>query len=117
MTSQESQWEWAHGGSTLGMAGSEGGTIVRDEMYAEQARLTLEQDESRGFHALTCGISGWFVHTRFFGDTSEAHAAFDEMKPALVELLARLPEGGPRSTPDAARTGGPLLSAFIARFP
>jgi hypothetical protein len=109
-------WQPAHGGSTLGMAGSEGGVIVRDETYTEQARLTLEQDESRSFFAITCGVSGWMVHTRYFGDATEAHAAFEEMQPALVELLSRLPQGGPTGSPDARRTGGPLLAAFTSRF-
>jgi hypothetical protein len=117
MANSGTDWQAAHGGSTLGMAGSEGGVIVRDEAWGEEARLTLEQDESRGFHAITCGVSGWMVHTRYFGDAAEAHAAFEEMKPALVELLSGLPEGGPGGAPDARRTGGPLLAAFTARFP
>lgn len=116
MTSNATEWQPAHGGSTLGMSGSQGGTIARDEAHGEQCRLTLEQDESRGFYALSCAVSGWFLHTRFFGDAAEAHAAFEEMKPALVELASRLPPEGPR-TPEATRRGGPLLAAFMGRFP
>jgi hypothetical protein len=99
------------------MAGSQGGVIVRDEEHVGGARLTLEEDTSRDFHALTCVVSDWLVHARFFGDAGEAQAAFEAMKPALEALLAQLPPGGPRSTPDAARTGGPLLTAFLGRFP
>jgi hypothetical protein len=116
MTSSGTQWQPAHDGSTLGMSGSAGGIISRDEECGG-CRLTLEQDESRGFYALTCGISGWLVHTRYFGDVTEAHAAFDEMKPALAQLGAQLPADGPKNMPNAARTGGPLLAAFVARFP
>lgn len=110
-------WKPFAGGSTLGQSGSQGETITWDEEYAGQVRLTLEQDESRSFYAITCGIAGWMVHTRFFGTADEALAAFEEMRPALVELHSRLPEGGPRSAQEAARVGGPLLSAFPARFP
>jgi hypothetical protein len=114
--SEAASWQPYEGGSTLGMSGSQGGTITWDEQYAGQVRLTLEQDESRSFHAITCGISGWLVHARFFGSASEAFAALEEMKPALVELGSRLPEGGPSSAAQA-RAGGPLLAAFVARFP
>ena len=114
---EAASWQPYEGGSTLGMSGSQGGTITWDEHFAGQVRLTLEQDMSRSFHAITCGISGWLVHSRFFGSAPEAFAAYEELRPALVELWAELPEGGPRSTPDAARKGGPLLAAFIARFP
>ncbi len=116
MTSRETQWQPAYDGSTLGTQGAQGGTIVRDEALAEQCRLTLEQDETRDFYAVTCGITGWFLHTRFFGVAAEASAAFEEMKPALAELASRLPPEGAR-TPEAARRGGPLLAAFMGRFP
>ncbi len=112
----ETEWQPAYGGSTLGTPGSQGGTIVRDEAWAEHCQLTQEQDASRDFHALTCSVSGWLLHSRFFSTAAEADAAFEEMKPALVELVSRLPPEGPR-TPDLARKGGPLLAAFMGRFP
>ncbi|KFE70223.1 hypothetical protein [Hyalangium minutum] len=115
--SEDAAWQPYEGGSTLGMQGSQGGTITWDEAYAEQLRLTLEQDESRSFHAITCGVSGWMVHTRFFGSATEAIAAFEEMRPALVELLSKLPPSEPKPPREALREGGALLSGFIARFP
>jgi hypothetical protein len=114
--SDSASWQPYQGGSTLGMMGSQGGTITWDEEYAGQLRLTLEQDESRSFHAITCGIEGWLLHARFFGAASEALAAFEQMRPALVELWSRLPPGGPRGSPEAPRVGGPLLAAFVAKF-
>jgi hypothetical protein len=114
--SDDASWQPYAAGSTLGMQGSEGGTITWDEQYAEQVRLTLEQDESRSFHAITCGISGWLVHTRFFGSATEAYAAFEEMRPALVELWTQLPSGEPEPSREARHQGGVLLSAFVARF-
>ncbi|WP_224363025.1 hypothetical protein [Hyalangium versicolor] len=114
--SEDASWKPYEAGSTLGLSGSQGGTITWDEQYAGQVRLTLEQDESRSFHAITCGVSGWLLHSRFFGSAPEAFAAFEELRPALVELWAQLPKGGPGS-PTEARAGGPLLAAFLARFP
>lgn len=111
--SEDATWQPYQGGSTLGLQGSEGGTITWDEEYAGAVRLTLEQDESRSFYAVTCGVSGWLVHTRFFGSINEATDAFAEMRPALEELLARLPDAPSR---DTVRQGGELLSAFVARF-
>lgn len=114
--SNDASWQPYAAGSTLGMQGSQGGTITWDEQYADQVRLTLEQDESRSFYAITCGIAGWLVHTRFFGSAAEAYAAFEEMRPALVELWSQLPPGEPEPSREARHRGGVLLSAFVARF-
>lgn len=113
----DAPWQPYEGGSTLGLQGSEGGTITWDEEYAGQVRLTLEQDESRSFYAITCGVAGWMVHTRFFGSSAEATAAFEEMRPALMELLSKLPPSEPKPSREALREGGAVLSGFIARFP
>ncbi|QRN98098.1 hypothetical protein JRI60_03210 [Archangium violaceum] len=115
--SDEQSWRPAEGGSTLGLEGAEGGTIVRDEEHPAGLRLTLEEDLSRSFHALTCGISGWLVHRRYFGSEPEAAAAWDEMKPALVELAMQLPAAGPKGLDPATREAGVKLGAFLARFP
>jgi hypothetical protein len=108
-------WRPYEDGGSLGWAGSQGGTIARDESYADGVRLTYEVDDSRSFHALTCSVAGWLLQHRFFDNAAEALAAFDAMKPALEELHARLPEGGPRS-PAEARDAGPLLASFLARY-
>lgn len=113
--SQEPGWRPFEDGGTLGGMGTQGGTIVRDEDLAGQLRLTHEADDARSFHAVTCSVTGWLLHHRFFDNAADATAAFDAMKPALEELRARLHEGGPRS-PAEAREGGPLLAAFLGRF-
>ncbi|QSQ26292.1 hypothetical protein JY651_15750 [Pyxidicoccus parkwayensis] len=108
-------WKPYEDGSSLGWMGSQGGTIARDEDLAGQVRLTYELDDSRSFHAITCSVTGWLLHHRFFDNAEAAAAAFDAMKPALEELQSQLTEGGPKS-PAEARAGGPLLAAFMARF-
>jgi hypothetical protein len=115
--SEEQSWRLAEGGSTLGLAGAEGGTIVRDEEHPAGLRLTLEEDASRSFHALTCTVSGWLVHRRYFDSDAKAAAAWDEMQPALVELVMQLPAGGPKGMDPETRAAGAKLGAFLARFP
>ncbi|MFB1480723.1 hypothetical protein [Corallococcus sp. RDP092CA] len=108
-------WRDYEGGATLGGMGGQGGTIVRDEGLRDLLRLTYEADDSRSFHVVTCGVSGWLSHPRFFDNAADALHAFESMKPALEELGAALPGGGPRSPADG-RAAGPLLAAFRVRF-
>jgi hypothetical protein len=115
--SEESGWRPTEGGSTLGLMGQQGGTIVRDEEHPTGLRLTLEEDPARSFHALTCGVAGWLVHHRYFSSGVEATAAWDEMRPALEELRGQLPASGPRGLEPATREAGVKLGAFLARYP
>lgn len=57
-------WIPFENGTTVGTTGSEGGTILRDELHPDGARITLERTASQ--FAITCGVYGWMVHTRFF---------------------------------------------------
>lgn len=101
-------------GTTAGATGSEGGTVLRDELHPEGARITLERTAAR--FAITCGVYGWMVHTRFFDDASEAVAAYEEMKPALAAILARLPAERPDVETAVSELAG-LFDEFTARFP
>ena len=111
------EWRPTEGGSTLGLMGAEGGTIVRDESHPAGLRLTLEEDPERSFHVLTCGVSGWLVHRRYFTSDAEAAVAWDEMGPALVALARQLPASGPKGLDPATREAGARLGAFLARYP
>lgn len=99
-------------GTTIGATGSEDGVILRDEMHPDGARITLERTSTR--FAITCGVYGWMVHTRFFAIESEAIAAYEEMKPALVEILVRLPGEDVEVAIDEVAI---LLDDFTTRFP
>src|SRR5438046_593356 len=100
MTSEcESRWKPLRAGSTLGESGSEAGSMLRDEEYAESARITLEQPEPRKpfrqpviRYAITCGLYGWMVHTRFFGTEEDATRAYEAMKLELARISEALPE-------------------------
>ena len=113
--SDEQGWRPVEG--TLGLGGAEGGTIVRDEEHPAGLRLTREEDVERSFHAVTCVIAGWLVHARHFGSAAEAEAAWDELKPALVQLAMQLPATRGHGLDPATREAGVKLGAFLARYP
>jgi len=97
---------WTSFDSTDGREGSENGTIIRDDEHAMGARITLERDTPTAPFAITCGVYGWMVHTRFFATEAEALAQFKEMKNALESILMM-----PR---DSVSEG---LTQFIQKYP
>jgi hypothetical protein len=83
----ETSWRPFEDGATLGQSGSEQGVIVRDEEHSLGARITLERATQTAPFAITCGIYGWMVHTRFFSSAAEAETQHDLMKKSLAALL------------------------------
>lgn len=82
-----SDWHPSEEGATLGQVGSEEGIVVRDEEHSLGARITLERDARIAPFAITCGVYGWGMHTRFFSSEAEAESEYDLMKASLFELL------------------------------
>ncbi len=82
-----SSWSPFDDGATLGLPGSEEGTVVRDEEHLLGARITLERAASVAPFSITCGIYGWMMHTRFFDSEAEAEEQYDLMKQSLSALL------------------------------
>jgi hypothetical protein len=80
-------WHRFENGGTLGKRGSEEGTMVRDEEYSLGARISLERDCRAASFAITCGVYGWMLHTRYFGSKFEAETQYEAMKSALAVLL------------------------------
>ena len=114
------RWTPAFDGSTLGQMGEAGAVIVQDEalqdeVLGERARLTLEEDPSRGLHAVTYAVSGWLLHTRYLADAAAARDALEQLRGALESLLTQLPAEGAGSD-EARREAGPLLARFLTRF-
>ena len=108
-----STWHLSEDGATLGQAGSEEGIVVRDEEHSLGARITLEREASIAPFAITCGIYGCMMHTRFFLLESEATSQYDDMKIALAVLLLTEVEGGP----EGCRTFTDSLTAFVETYP
>ncbi len=111
----ESSWHAFEDGNTLGQPGSEEGTIARDEEHDLGARITLERDARVAPFAITCGIYGWMVHTRFFDAEVEAEAEYGQMRSAIAALLeaaeqAAGVDGGRKVLMDG-------VSGLVERFP
>jgi hypothetical protein len=100
--------EWRE---TQDFGGSEGGVVVRHEecwMDEPVAAITLERDCKYAPVAITCGVYGSMVHTRYFSALPDGEAAFEEMKPALVALVHTVLNGDDSGQP---------FEAFVERFP
>jgi hypothetical protein len=96
--------------TSTGTRGSEGGTIALDEEHPDGARITLEQGGHTAPWAITCGVYGFMVRTRFFADRPTAEAEYEAMKPALHAIVSQL------SAADLAEQGR-LARDFVDRFP
>jgi hypothetical protein len=100
-----------------GQEGSEIGTIIRDEEHASGARITLERDTPTAPFAITCGVYGWMVHTRFFAAEADAVTQFEAMKGALSEVIAIIPMA---DDPDVEKKSGGVseaLNFFVQQYP
>ncbi|MGA2832061.1 MAG: hypothetical protein ABSE55_03220 [Terracidiphilus sp.] len=109
----ENSWYPFEDGVTLGQKGSEDGVILRDEEHPLEARITLERDTPSVPFAITCGIYGCMLHTRFFSLESEACSQYDLMKDALSALLFTENEGGPEGR--SSFLDG--VAAFVETYP
>lgn len=108
-------WNPFDNGTTLGQPGSEGGVTVRDEEHEAGARASLERDCESAPWTVTCGIYGWFFHTRFLG--SEAEAEFPAMLDGLTAILDIVPMVDDPECDAKMRVVGEAISDFVARFP
>lgn len=109
-------WAVYESGSTIGKSGSEGGTIVCDDEHCLGARVTLERNCTAAPWCITCGMYGWFFHTRFLSE-EDAVRDYPKMKVAIDQILATVPDGG---DPEAESRFGPVYDAihqFVADFP
>jgi hypothetical protein len=108
-------WQPFDNGATIGQRGSEDGVVLRDEEHDLGARITLERDCSHGVpFAVTCGIYGWFFHTRFLG--SEAEAEFPAMLDELTAILDIVPRAGDPSAHAKMGAVSEAISGFVSRF-
>ncbi len=106
-------WYPFEGGSTLNQPGSEQGVILRDEEHPLGARITLETSAHTALCAITCGIYGCMMHTRFFSSEAEADREYELMKAALATLLeeaGQSADGGDEVLLDGC-------ARFVERFP
>ncbi len=110
-------WSRLDDGATIGTRGSEQGQIVQDEEHELGARITLEEQTVSAPFAITCGIYGWIVHTRFFADLSEARSELERMKVAIVVILNSIPWATDPEVEKKHQDVVNSITQFVAEFP
>ena len=109
-------WQPFDNGATIGQRGSEGGLILRDDEHQLGARITLERDCSHGIpFAVTCGIYGWFFHTRFLGP--EAETELPAMRDGLAAILDMIPRLNDAAGEAKLSAVSEAIRQFVDRFP
>ncbi len=106
-------------GRSLGLRGSESGPVIRDDEHPDGTRITLESNLSRvSFlaRAITCGIYGWMVHTRFFDKESDADVAYDAMRLELAQILPLIPYLDDPEFDARMEHVTTAIAAFVERF-
>ncbi|QQR75015.1 MAG: hypothetical protein IPJ17_05385 [Holophagales bacterium] len=109
-------WVRLDDGATLGQRGSEGGVILLDDEHPAGARITLEATGYPPF-AITCGVYGSMVHTRFLGTEEGARREVEAMKPRLALLAASVPYVDEPDAERRAREVAEACSRFAEEFP
>jgi hypothetical protein len=110
-------WYAFDNGKSVGQRGSESGIIIRDDEHGEGARITLEREGATAPFAITCGIYGWMVHTRFFGTESQAQSEFDIMKEELSRIASTIPLVSDPELDSKSDVLAQAISQFVKRFP
>jgi hypothetical protein len=115
--SEEDNWYLFDGGRTVGASGSEGGTTLADEEHIYGARITLERDCRTAPFAITCGIYGWMLHTRWFSREEDARRDYMAMKQALDAIVLAIPLETDPDRDARMKETSRRIGAFIERFP
>ena len=109
-------WHAFDNGKSIGQRGSENGCIIRDEEHVNGARITLERDGHTPF-AITCGIYGWMVHTRFFGTEPEARSEFERMRSELSRIMSTIRRAADPEANSKSQVVFEFISKFVEEFP
>jgi hypothetical protein len=116
MTEDAESWLPCDDGASLGERGSEGGVILRDDEYRGGARITLERGQSSSF-AITCGVYGWMVHTRFFSTLEEAEREYARMQPELAAIVDSQPLAADPDVDAKMDAIVAMIGRFVDEFP
>jgi hypothetical protein len=112
-----STWQRFDSGATIGQRGSENGIIISDAEHVDGARITLERDGGIVPFAITCGIYGWMVHTRYFSNEVEAQQEFDRMQMSLDEILRKIPFDDDPDLDAKIEVAKHEISNFVEQYP
>lgn len=110
-------WMTFDSGTSIGQRGSENGIVLRDDEHPSGARITLEREGDTAPFAITCGIYGWMMHTRFFGTQQDAETEFEQMKYGLAEILNIIPLETDSNADEKMETVSDAISRFVQQYP
>ena len=105
-----SKWNPYNRGRSIGVKGSEGSVIVRDEEHPLGARMTIKR--GKDFVSVSCNISGKIDHTRFFKEMRAAESEYASMQKEMEKVLKAI-----SSAKNADIKVWETISGFVARFP
>ena len=109
-------WTPYDSGSSIGTVVSEG-TVVADFEHDLGARITIECDGAIAPFAITCGIYGWFVHTRFFSTRDEADAQCAAMQSAMDAIIQTIPLTSDPECDSKMAAVSQAISDFVDTYP
>ena len=89
--------------------------MVRDEEHSLGARISLEHECRVAPFAITCGIYGWMLHTRYFWSEDKAETQYEAMRDALAALLEAADETADVDGGRQVMMEG--VSKFVEMFP
>ena len=113
----ETNWYDYDAGYSVGTVGADGGAIVRDEEHEAGARITLEEEGNSAPFAVTCGIYGWMLHTRYFSEESEADDEYDQMKNELDGILESIPAEEENLDEETENEFWEKIELFVEKYP
>jgi hypothetical protein len=105
-----SNWQPYNQGRSIGVKGSEGSQIVRDEEHPLGARMTIKQGQD--YVSVSCNISGKIDHTRFFREMKAAEQEYFNMQQEMTKVI-----GAISFSKAADIKVWEAISEFVTRFP
>ena len=117
MSDDSDKWYPFDGGRGVGTPGSEAGVILLDDEHGDGARITLERDTRVAPFAITCGIYGWMLHTRWFDKEGDARREYDAMKHALDAIAQAIPLNSDLDCAAKMTALTRQIGEFVERFP
>jgi hypothetical protein len=97
-------------GRSIGVKGSEGSVIIRDEEHPLGARMTIKQGHD--YVSVSCSISGKIDHTRFFKEMRAAEQEYSTMQKEMTRVISAI-----SSAKAADIKVWEAISDFVTRFP
>jgi hypothetical protein len=110
-------WSSLMTASTTSEQGSEGGAIMVDDEHSDGARITLESCALSAPFAITCGIYGWMMHTRFLSDEPSAQRAVMEMKLDIEMILSGISLNDDPMADQRTLATIDAITRFVDRYP